>query len=338
MRDENRAKRFIESLCEIKDRLNEKIVGRDRETEFLLACVAAEVPILLLGDPGTGKSYLVKEFANLINAKDTDYFHYLLTQFTEPSEIFGPLDMNKLMGEDGGKKIQPIHTRIIDGKMPEATIVFLDEVFKANSAILNTLLTLTNEKKFYNNGKWSNVPLRILITASNEMPQTDELRAFVDRIPIRIHSKYLSFDSNKNSDNLRVLLGIQMKNEINRKNNESESIDYIIELTELSKGIDALIYEFEKHLKEILDNFELRSRLESKIEIIRNAHNSGLFKCNISDRKIISILKVAIARKMIQSRSIKCEVTYEDIKEVLYQTWDELESENDLIARINSEE
>ena len=325
---------MISSLNKMSHKLKKKIIGRGREIDFLLACVAVEVPILLLGDPGTGKSYLVKEFTNMVSATDNDYFHYLLTQFTEPSEIFGPLDVNKLLGKDGKT---PKFSNITAGKMPEATVVFLDEVFKANSAILNTLLTITNEKKFYNNGKWDDVPLRVLITASNEMPEDEALKAFVDRIPIRVHSSYLDFTTDNNY--LEKLIEVQLDNENSSKNytNSADREEAVMTIAQLSNGIDALFNSVHSRIASIMNDGTIAPALKNKISKIRARDKTGMFNCNLSDRKIIAILKVTVAKKMIKTNNVNCEITFQDIKDTLKQTWDDLKSENALITEINNE-
>ena len=111
-----------------------------------LMCVAAvaQEPLLLCGPPGTAKSDLVIKFKDALKIPDGEYFEYLLTRFTEPSEVFGPIDIAKL--REGS------YIRRDRGKLPTARLVFLDEIFKANSAILNSLHTVINERKFYQDG------------------------------------------------------------------------------------------------------------------------------------------------------------------------------------------
>src|SRR6478609_7864508 len=112
-----------------------------------LMCVAAvaQEPLLLVGPPGTAKSDLVIKFKDALKIPDGEYFEYLLTRFTEPSEVFGPIDISELRN---GR-----YLRRDRGKLPTARLVFLDEIFKANSAILNSLLTVINERKFYQDGQ-----------------------------------------------------------------------------------------------------------------------------------------------------------------------------------------
>ena len=144
-----------------------------------LMCVAAvaQEPLLLVGPPGTAKSDLVIKFKDALKIPDGEYFEYLLTRFTEPSEVFGPIDIAELRA---GR-----YLRRDRGKLPTARLVFLDEIFKANSAILNSLLTVINERKFYQDGQPVPVKLRILLAATNELPENVELAALKDRFCLK---------------------------------------------------------------------------------------------------------------------------------------------------------
>jgi MoxR-like ATPase len=130
--------------------------------------------VLLIGPPGTAKSELARRLRDLSGGR---YFERLLTRFTVPEELFGPLSLAAL---DEGR-----YLREIDGYLPTATVAFLDEVFKANSAILNALLTLLNERAFDQGAERIAVPLATLVAASNEVPGDDSLRAFLDRFLFR---------------------------------------------------------------------------------------------------------------------------------------------------------
>src|ERR1700685_3841969 len=148
-----------------------------------LMCIAAiaQEPLLLIGPPGTAKSDLVLKFKDALNIEQGDYFEYMLTRFTEPSEIIGAIDIRELRE---GKYI-----RKKEGKLPTAKLVFLDEIFKSNSAILNILLTIINEKKFYQEGKPEPVPLRVMFAATNEIPEQGELAALKDRFVLKVQSR-----------------------------------------------------------------------------------------------------------------------------------------------------
>ena len=153
-----------------------------------LMCVAAiaQEPLLLVGPPGTAKSDLVLKFKDALGMDEGDYFEYMLTRFTEPSEIIGAIDIQELKN---GKYI-----RRKEGKLPTAKLVFLDEIFKSNSAILNILLTIINERKFYQEGKPEPVPLRVMFAATNEIPEQGELAALKDRFVLKIQSRSVQDD------------------------------------------------------------------------------------------------------------------------------------------------
>jgi MoxR-like ATPase len=136
-----------------------------------------------VGPPGTAKSDLAVKWVEALGIPSEAYFEYMLTRFTEPAEIFGPVDLVSLKE---GRYIRRTH-----GKLPEAEVAFIDEVFKSNSAILNALLTVLNERKFYQDGRPVAVPLEILIAATNEIPDNPELDALKDRFVLRAESATL---------------------------------------------------------------------------------------------------------------------------------------------------
>jgi len=146
----------------------------------MVTAVAAQEPMLFIGRPGTAKSLLVSVFCQGIGLGQGDYFEYMLTKFTEPSEIMGPVDIQQLKT---GR-----YLRKVKGHLPEAKIAFLDEIFKANSAILNMLLTVINERKYYQEGVPLPVPLVCLFAASNEIPDFGEFDALKDRFILKVET------------------------------------------------------------------------------------------------------------------------------------------------------
>src|ERR1700723_647871 len=139
------------------------LVDKQELIDLMVVAAVAQEPLLLVGPPGTAKSDLVLKFKDALGLRDDDYFEYMLTRFTEPSEIIGPIDINQLR--------EGRYLRREQGKLPTARLAFLDEIFKSNSAILNILLTIVNERKFYQDGLPTPVRLRVLFAATNEGPE-----------------------------------------------------------------------------------------------------------------------------------------------------------------------
>ncbi len=152
------------------------LLQRDVPARALLLATLAGAHVLLLGPPGTAKSELARRLRHLLPG--ARYFERLLTRFTVPEELFGPLSLRALDDDR--------YERLTEGYLPQAEVAFLDEVFKANSSILNTLLGLLHERQFDNGTQREAAPLVCLVGASNEMPQDDSLLAFYDRFLFRV--------------------------------------------------------------------------------------------------------------------------------------------------------
>ena len=145
-----------------------------------LCAILAGEHVLLIGPPGTAKSALVRAIAQAFGGS---YFERLLTKFSTPEELFGPISLKALE--------QDRFARVVTGKLPEAEFAFIDEVFKSNSAILNSLLSLMNERTFANDGAPALCPLVSMFGASNELPEGKELEAVLDRFLIKVDVRYL---------------------------------------------------------------------------------------------------------------------------------------------------
>jgi MoxR-like ATPase len=151
------------------------LVGREQLAELIVLAAVAQEHLLVIGPPGTGKSAVVRRVAQALGER---YFEYLLGRFTEPSELFGAVDLKKLR--------EGLVETDITGMLPEANVVFLDEVFLGSTAILNTLLTVLNERRFRRGHTQVECPLRVCVGAANGLPDDESLSAFGDRFLIHV--------------------------------------------------------------------------------------------------------------------------------------------------------
>lgn len=172
--------RAAQKVREVGRALDERYLDKSEIVRLLLVTLVAGEHMLIVGPPGTAKSALVRQLARLIDAR---YFEYLLTRFSEPNEIFGPVDIKAFR--------EGTFVRRVDAMLPDAEIVFLDEVFKSNSAILNSLLSILNERRFFTGSATLRVPLCSLYGATNEVPNDDALSAIFDRFLVRALSDNL---------------------------------------------------------------------------------------------------------------------------------------------------
>jgi len=159
---------------EVIEPLKQRFVGRDEVVDLIALALVAGEHLFLYGPPGTAKSALIRQFAQAVQGQ---YFEYMLTRFTEPNEIFGPIDLVRLR--------EGTVATVTTGMLPEAEFVFLDELFNANSAILNNLLTVLNERVYRRGAETHRLPLLSLFSASNHLPEEDALRALFDRFLLR---------------------------------------------------------------------------------------------------------------------------------------------------------
>jgi len=173
-----------ELLRTVREELGQMFLERDELIDGALVALLAAQHVLVIGPPGTAKSMLADEVCRRLGG--ARYFQWLLTRFTTPEELFGAVSLKALEADD--------YRRLTTHKLPEAHIAFLDEIFKASSSILNTILTLMNERRFHNGREVAEVPLLTLFAASNELPEDDELLALLDRFLLRFVVDYLDED------------------------------------------------------------------------------------------------------------------------------------------------
>lgn len=250
---------------EILNPIKQRLIGKDEIIEVLGISLIAGENTFLLGPPGTGKSALVHELAGRLGGKT---FDYLLTRFTEPSELFGPFDLRRLRE---GELITNT-----DGMLPEADFVFLDELLNANSAVLNSLLAALNERVFRRGREITKIPMLTAIGASNRLPDDDALQALFDRFLLRVHC------DNVSSDRLIEVLDAGRAREQNPETTSTLSVDAIRELQKSILKVD------------------LNAARPALVEVVKRLRDAGM---SISDRRAVRLQRVVAASAIISGRS-----------------------------------
>ncbi len=255
-----------DKLADLKFELAETFVQREAEITAVLSGLLSGEPVILVGEVGTAKTALIERLAKMIDAK---YFYYLLTRFTEPDELLGALDINALRE---GK-----YVRRTEGKLPEAEIVFLDEIFKASSAIRNILLDIILNKRIFSDGTYIQLPMLALYTASNEISTDVEDMPFYDRLTIRCFVKSVSEDSWEELIEKGILLD---------GNPEAPTLMSVEDVKELQRMVN-------ERFRNITKNSTL---IRKYIEALAVLRQRGV---RISDRRKIKVLKTASAISVV---------------------------------------
>ncbi|POR24867.1 ATPase [Flavobacterium columnare] len=256
----------VENLNNVLLQVKQVFVGKNEIIDLLGIALVARENAFLFGPPGTAKSAIVRELSNRINGGKN--FEYLLTRFTEPNEIFGPFDIRKL-------KEGELMTNT-EGMLPEASVVFLDEIFNANSAILNSLLMALNEKIFKRGKETKKLPALMFVGASNALPEDEALAALLDRFLIRVKCDYVNPDLL-----LEVLLAGWNQQNQNVSEKVTISVDTIQELQALCKQVDLTVIR------------------QAFIEVIHVLRNTGI---KVSDRRAVKLQNLIAASAVLCGR------------------------------------
>ncbi|MCX5741430.1 MAG: AAA family ATPase [Proteobacteria bacterium] len=269
---------------EIARTMGAQFLDKQEIIRLMMVSAIAGEHMVIVGPPGTAKSAMIDMFSRLIDAK---YFEYLLTRFTEPNELFGPVDISAFR--------EGRYTRRLENMLPTAEIVFLDEIFKSNSAILNSLLHVINERKFQNGPEVVSVPLISLYAASNEVPNDENLAAMFDRFLVRVLSDNL--DSYHFHELMKKGISLELRKMTGR------AVDGITPPPRQQGDIKAVISA--RDLRVIQSNFdkfmvfpdEFLTKYKGLIFQIRS---EGI---SVSDRRAVKLLKLFAASAVFDGRT-----------------------------------
>ena len=294
----------------------------EKETEIslsLLAALAGE-SIILLGPPGVAKSMVARQLKTAF--RDARSFEYLMSRFSTPDEIFGPVSIQKLKTSD-------TYERAVEGYLPTADVVFLDEIWKAGPAIQNTLLTVINEKIFRNGNREMHLPLKLLVAASNELPAKGEgLEALWDRFVIRIESRPIKLEKNFRAMLLEAHADFSRSTRVLGHADFADNADFsdlkitAEEYAEWAERIDKIGVKIE-----VLDAISAIRKSLRAVNVDEAAERRNIY---VSDRRWKNIVRLLRTSAFMQDRE---EVEICDLLPIYHCLWQEPE-ERDAIRTI----
>jgi len=262
---DNNTSTTAEQLNAVLRQLKNAFVGKDEIIDLMGIALVARENLFLLGPPGTAKSAMVRALSKRLGGHT---FEYLLTRFTEPNEIFGPFDIRKLRE---GELVTNT-----EGMLPEANLVFLDELLNANSAILNSLLMVLNERVFRRGKETRPLPVLMIVGASNHLPEDEALQALYDRFLLRVPC------DNVAPDQLPEVLRAGWRLEQPHRTAEAHiSLDRI-------QALQQQIYEV------ALDDIQ-----DAYLDLVAKLRNTGI---QLSDRRAVKIQRLIAASAVLCGR------------------------------------
>lgn len=269
-------------------------VGKDEIIDLIGVCLVGGENLFLHGPPGTAKSALIQDLARRI---DGQVFDYLLTRFTEPNELFGPFDIRKLRDGD-------LVTNT-EGMLPEASLVFLDELLNANSAILNSLLMVLNERVFRRGRETRPLPLVMVVGASNHLPEDEALGALFDRFLVRVPCL------NVPQEELAHVLHAGWNLEAQR----GQPVSAMVSVDEI------------RRLQQSVRNVDVTVIRPAYVDLIQRLRHAGIA---ISDRRAVKF------QRLIAASALLCDRTVAEPSDLwpLRYTWDSVEQQEILASLV----
>jgi len=285
---------------DLEDELSNFFKERDELIHGTIIAILSKKHVFAVGPPGTAKSMIIRKISDTI--QDANYWEWLFTKFTIPKEVFGPVKLSKLKEDKFERKLK--------NKLPNANFAFIDEIFKANSSILNSLLTILNERIYHNGENPLDVPLETVMSASNEIPENrDELGALWDRFLIKHRVKPI-----QNNQKFRNMLKeddpdvINEEELIEEKANEEIDITTTFTLDEIHRAQEEV--QKVKITDDVLDNI---------VEIRNVLRKEGIIP---SDRRFKEAIDAIKAEAWLHGKDT---ITPDDLRILSHILWDEID-------------